>query len=90
VHPAPELVYALLERFTGKGYATEMARAAIVEARTRPGFEAIFAAVDEVNAASVRIFDKLGFQRTGVRPGHFGAMLLFRLSAPPGAPRRKP
>jgi ribosomal-protein-alanine N-acetyltransferase len=90
VHPEPELVYALRERFTGKGYATEMARAAIVEARTRPGFDAIFAAVDEVNAASVGILDKLGFQRTGVRPGHFGAMLLLKLSASAADPQRKP
>ena len=75
----PELVYALPERFTGKGYATEMARASIAEARRHPDFATIFAAVDEENVASVRVLDKLGFQRTGTRPGSFGAMLLFRL-----------
>src|SRR5687768_7353432 len=48
----PQLVYALLERFTGHGYATELAHAAIVDAR-RAGFTRIVAAVDEVNAASM-------------------------------------
>ena len=53
VHEEPQLVYALLERFTGQGYATEMARAAIADARARGGFSEIIAAVDAVNAASV-------------------------------------
>ena len=75
----PELVYALSEQFTGKGYATEMARASIAEARRHPDFATILAAVDEVNAASVRVLDKLGFRCAGTRPGSLGAMLLYRL-----------
>src|SRR5687768_9757924 len=34
IHPEPELVYALVERYAGRGYATEMARASIAHART--------------------------------------------------------
>ena len=77
----PQLLYALLERWTGRGLATEMARAAIAHARTQPGFEEIVADVDEVNTASVRVLEKLGFERTGVTPGAFGSILLFRLPA---------
>jgi RimJ/RimL family protein N-acetyltransferase len=75
----PRLVYALLERFTGKGLATEMARAAIDQARTRPGFDEIVADVDEINAASVRVLQKLGFERVSVSRGAFGNLLLLRL-----------
>ena len=88
VHAAPELVYALRAPFTGRRYATEMARAAVVEARARRAFREILASVDAVNAASVRILEKLAFQRTEVRPGAFGDMLLFRLTVelPAGDP----
>jgi ribosomal-protein-alanine N-acetyltransferase len=79
VHARPELVYAMRERFTGRGLATEMARAAIAEARARAAFDDIIASVDDVNTVSVHVLEKLGFQRLGTRPGAFGNMLLFRL-----------
>jgi RimJ/RimL family protein N-acetyltransferase len=77
IHPAPQLVYALFERFTGAGYATEMARAAIAWARRKPGFDRIVASVDEANVASIRVLEKLGFQRR--TPS--GGVLLFMLEA---------
>lgn len=77
----PQLLYALLERWTGRGLATEMARAAIEHARSAAGFDEIVADVDEVNSRSVRLLEKLGFERTGTRQGAFGDILLFRLSA---------
>ena len=79
VHDEPELLYALPERFAGRGLATEMARAAIAEARARGAMREIIASVDAVNAASVRVLEKLGFARVGVKPGAFGDMLLLRL-----------
>ena len=63
IHPQPQLVYAMFERFTGQGYATEMARASIAEARRHSGFSTIVASVDEANVASVRVLEKLGFRR---------------------------
>lgn len=66
------------ERFTGRGYATEMAGAAIEEAR-RHGCAEIVAGVDEVNAASLRVLEKLGFERTATLQGAFGHMLVCRL-----------
>lgn len=71
----PQLVYAMFERFTNRGYATEMARASIAEARRHAGFETIHAGVDEVNARSVRVLEKLGFRVTATRAGHFGNVL---------------
>jgi len=78
VSAEPQLVYALLERFTGHGYATEMARAVIDEARAR-GFSEIIATVDAVNAASVRVLEKLGFERAATLQGAFGDMFSLRL-----------
>ena len=79
IHREPQLVYALFERFSGKGYATEMARASIVCARRQPGFADIIAGVDEVNAASLHILQKLGFKGLTIQQGSFGRMLMLRL-----------
>jgi len=79
IHPEPELVYALRERYAGRGYATEMARAAIGHARTEGGMSEIVTSVDEVNTASLRLLAKLGFEQCGSRPGAFGATLTLRL-----------
>jgi RimJ/RimL family protein N-acetyltransferase len=75
----PQLLYALSERWTGRGLATEMARAAIEHARRAAGFGEIVADVDEVNTRSLRVLERLGFERTGTRQGAFGDILLFRL-----------
>ena len=78
VHAEPQLVYALLERFTGQGYATEMAQASIAHARGA-GFADIFAAVDAVNAASVRVLERLGFERGPTLQGAFGDTFTYTL-----------
>jgi ribosomal-protein-alanine N-acetyltransferase len=83
VDPTPELLYAVREPFVGRGLASEMARACIFEAQRRKAFhEGIVASADAVNAASVRVLEKLGFDRTDTRPGAFGDMLMFRLAPP--------
>jgi [ribosomal protein S5]-alanine N-acetyltransferase len=79
VHPEPQLVYALALRFSGRGYATEMARACVTEARRHPGFDEIVAGVDDVNVASRRVLDKLGFEPVATFAGAFGTSTLFRL-----------
>jgi RimJ/RimL family protein N-acetyltransferase len=57
-----------------------MARASIAQARTQPSFAEIVADVDEINAASVRVLEKLGFERIAVHQGAFGNLLLLRLA----------
>jgi RimJ/RimL family protein N-acetyltransferase len=78
LHPEPQLVYAVLERFSGHGYATEMAMESISRARAQ-GFTEIIAGADDVNAASVRILEKLGFERISTYQGAFGDALIARL-----------
>ena len=79
IHSEPEIVYAMFERFSGRGYATEMALTSIAHARRQPGFAEIIASVDEVNVASLRILRKLGFERLSTQQGSFGNMLVLRL-----------
>ena len=73
----PQLVYALLERFTGMGYASEMARASMAYAQSHAGFKTIVAGVDAVNEKSRRVLDKLGFVRTSTVQGAFGDLHLY-------------
>jgi ribosomal-protein-alanine N-acetyltransferase len=84
LHPDPELVYALRERYAGRGYATEMARTSITHARTRGRLRDIVTSVDEINRASLRVLEKLGFEPCGSRPGAFGPTLLLRLASARG------
>jgi ribosomal-protein-alanine N-acetyltransferase len=79
MHPQPQLVYAMFEGFTGMGYATEMARASIAEARRHSGFSTIAACVDEGNVASIRVLEKLGFRREPTEPGSIGNVHMFLL-----------
>jgi ribosomal-protein-alanine N-acetyltransferase len=79
VHEDPQLVYAMFESFTGQGYATEMAQAAIDHATRQAGFPEIIAAVDEPNIASCRVLEKLGFERSATTPGPFGHTLVYQL-----------
>jgi RimJ/RimL family protein N-acetyltransferase len=82
LHPDPQLVYAIFERFSGRGYATEMARASIAEAGRHAGFDTIIASADEVNVASLRVLSKLGFVQVASRSGRLGAVLVFQLAKP--------
>jgi [ribosomal protein S5]-alanine N-acetyltransferase len=83
LRPEPQLLYAVTGQRTGRGYATEMASAAIMRARNVAGFGDIYAGVDEPNVASRRVLEKLGFEEIAVLPGHFGKSFLFRLAGPP-------
>ena len=76
--PDPQLLYAFTPEHCGQGYATEAARALVVTAR-QAGLEALQAAVDEPNQASIRVLEKVGFTRSGSAPGAFGRTLLFQL-----------
>ncbi len=76
----PQLLYAFLERVTGRGYATEAGEALVRFASdvAGPNFDTIESAVDAPNAASARVLHKLGFVRTHVVPGAFGDIVVLR------------
>lgn len=58
----PEIAYELLKRFHGNGYATEAARA-VMDAAFTTGRSRIWSTVGAWNEPSLRVLDKLGFQR---------------------------
>ncbi|MFE6778495.1 GNAT family N-acetyltransferase [Streptomyces sp. NPDC057702] len=61
----PEIAYELLRRTHGHGYATEAARA-VLAAAAETGRERLWATVGTWNTPSLRVLDKLGFERDHV------------------------
>lgn len=59
----PEIAYELFRRVHGNGYATEAARA-VVQAAAQTGRSRLWSTVRDWNTPSLRVLDKLGFQRT--------------------------
>jgi RimJ/RimL family protein N-acetyltransferase len=58
----PEIAYELLQRVHGHGYATEAARA-VLDAAIATGRTRLWSTVGSWNSASLRVLEKLGFQR---------------------------
>ncbi len=78
----PQLLYAFLGAFTGRGYATEAAHALIDFAKVNTPLRKIDSAVDEPNTASARVLEKVGFRRCSDVPGAFGRILVFEMVLP--------
>ena len=62
LHGTPEVVYHFAKAHWGKGYATEMARAALGFGFNQRGFDQIVAIAKPDNAASVHVMEKLGMK----------------------------
>jgi len=58
----PQLIYALLEEYTKKGYATEASQAIINYAFSQLGFQYLVAATDEPHIASQHVARRLGMR----------------------------
>lgn len=54
--------YALMPEFCGQGYASEAAAACVAHARDVLGLRRVVAVVNEENAPSLRLLEKLGFR----------------------------
>lgn len=59
----PDLGFALLGAFEGRGLATEAGRAVVDHATAALGLPSLLAIVNPDNAASIRILTRLGFER---------------------------
>ncbi|MZE55249.1 GNAT family N-acetyltransferase [Streptomyces sp. SID5770] len=58
----PEIAYELFQRVHGRGYATEAARA-VLDAAVATGRKRLWSTVGTWNAPSLRVLEKLGFER---------------------------
>ena len=72
----PNLYYRFSPDAWGKGYATEMARAALEMGRQLP-FDKIVASVRPDNTASVRVLERLGMERAGKTHDQYGVSHLY-------------
>ncbi|MFJ5806164.1 GNAT family N-acetyltransferase [Streptomyces sp. NPDC093093] len=61
----PEIAYELCRRVHGRGYATEAA-AAVLDAAVATGRKRLWSTVGTWNAPSLRVLEKLGFERDRV------------------------
>jgi RimJ/RimL family protein N-acetyltransferase len=68
----PDVGYAFLERFWGRGYASESAAAALAFARERLGLQTVVAIVQPANGGSIAVLQKIGMKAAGLieLPGH--------------------
>jgi len=73
-----EVIYSLAPGTRGRGYATEAARAVVEHALGPLGLPEVVAEVDEGNAASVKVIERLGMTRFDVVPGLLGPMSRYR------------
>jgi [ribosomal protein S5]-alanine N-acetyltransferase len=63
--PDPDLGFAFLPEFTGRGYAVEAGGAVLAMARTRFSLPRLLAIVSPLNAASQAVLRRLGFEAAG-------------------------
>lgn len=77
--PEPQLIYGILPAYTGKGLATELARAVVDAAFLCCGAPSLLATTDAPNTASVRVLERLGFAASGRAPGPVHEQLRFTL-----------
>lgn len=77
-----EIIYSLTPSVWGKGYATEAARAVVEYALGPLGLPRVLAEVDEGNAASVAVVERLGMTPFAVVPGLLGQMTRYRKPRP--------
>ena len=76
--PQPQLIYAILKPYTGKGLATEAARAIQDYAFQHLGFDYLIAATDEAHIASQWVALRLGMNFVEQRIEDGKATLFFR------------
>ncbi len=58
----PDIGFAILPDYLGKGYGSEIARETLVYARVKLGIECIMAITDRNNVVSIKLLNKLGMQ----------------------------
>jgi RimJ/RimL family protein N-acetyltransferase len=77
----PEIAYELFQRVHGRGYATEAARA-VLDAAIATGRRRLWSTVRPWNAPSLRVLEKLGFERDHVSADDRGEIVWLTRSLP--------
>ncbi|MEU3056036.1 GNAT family N-acetyltransferase [Streptomyces griseus] len=77
----PEIAYELFQHAHGRGYATEAA-GAVLEAAVATGRKRLWSTVGTWNAPSLRVLEKLGFERDHVSTEENGEVVWLTRSLP--------
>ncbi|MFI8264714.1 MULTISPECIES: GNAT family N-acetyltransferase [unclassified Streptomyces] len=77
----PEIAYELFQRVHGRGYATEAA-GAVLDAAIATGRKRLWSTVGTWNAPSLRVLEKLGFERDHVSTEENGEVVWLTRSLP--------
>ncbi|MFG3407395.1 GNAT family N-acetyltransferase [Streptomyces sp. NPDC048142] len=77
----PEIAYELFQHAHGRGYATEAA-GAVLEAAVATGRKRLWSTVGAWNAPSLRVLEKLGFERDHVTTEDNGEVVWLTRSLP--------
>ncbi|MFF3286264.1 GNAT family N-acetyltransferase [Streptomyces sp. NPDC003023] len=77
----PEIAYELFRRAHGRGYATEAA-GAVLDAAVATGRKRLWSTVGTWNTASLRVLEKLGFERDHVSTEDNGEVAWLTRSLP--------
>ncbi|MCZ2524995.1 GNAT family N-acetyltransferase [Streptomyces sp. SCUT-3] len=77
----PEIAYELFRRVHGRGYATEAA-GAVLNAAAATGRKRLWSTVGAWNAPSLRVLEKLGFERDRVSTEDKGEVVWLTRSLP--------
>lgn len=77
----PEIAYELFQRVHGRGYATEAA-SAVLDAAIATGRKRLWSTVGAWNTPSLRVLEKLGFERDHVSTEDNGEVVWLTRSLP--------
>jgi RimJ/RimL family protein N-acetyltransferase len=77
----PEIAYELFQRAHGRGYATEAA-GAVLDAAVATGRKRLWSTVRTWNTPSLRVLEKLGFERHHVSADDRGELVWLTRSLP--------
>ncbi|MFC8828414.1 GNAT family N-acetyltransferase [Streptomyces sp. NPDC057137] len=77
----PEIAYELFQRVHGRGYATEAA-GGVLDAAVATGRKRLWSTVGAWNAPSLRVLEKLGFERDHVSTDDSGEVVWLTRSLP--------
>lgn len=80
--PAPDLGYAFLPAWRGRGLAREAAQLALRHGFETLGLPTVLAIVTEGNAASRRLLESLGLRNEGLREVGGVPLLVYRIDRP--------
>jgi RimJ/RimL family protein N-acetyltransferase len=81
-HPFQELGFLFFKSYWGRGFATETARRLTEHCLGEGGLPGLSATVDCDHAPSIRVLEKVGFEKASVATDEFGPYFIYSIHRP--------